>query len=94
MNQLTIKKLKKMQPNTIIKTGTISIEDYWDSNKEMLIDFVAERGFIEDWAIYFALHNQNESEYAILSFGDKMHNIKSIRKCVPCDDKALKLYRN
>jgi hypothetical protein len=89
---LTLEMLKEMAPHTVIKSGKAFVEDYWDSTKEMLIDYVAVRGGIHDWAIYYAPAGQAPQEQN-MQCGDKMHNPKSIKGCVPCDDAALKMYR-
>lgn len=92
MEILTVEKLKEMQPHSVIKKGTIKIEDYWDSSKEMEVDFVAVRGYIEDWTIYHLILGSASFDQ-IMNYGDKIYNINSIRTCVPCNDEALKLYR-
>lgn len=92
-NMLTLKDLKELEPSTIFAKGTTLVEDYWDTSKEMQIDWVAVRGGIYDWAIYYQLTHLQWDEYQIKDNGEKMHNEKSIKKCVPCDDEAFKMYR-
>ena len=90
---LTLEKLKEMRPDSTIKSGTANVQDYWDGRQEMQVDFIAVRGGIHDWAIYYMPAGQWPIE-RILSYGEKMHNRESIRMCVPCDDEALALYRD
>ena len=89
---LTLEKLEDMNPQTVFASGNISVEDYWDASKEMMIDFVAIRGRIPDWTIYYALEGTRSMDW-ILSWGDKMRNKRSIQKCVPCNEEALEMYR-
>ena len=91
---LTLEKLKELPPNGIFASGSALVEDYWDASKEMLIDWVACRGGIHDWAIYYKLQIEGWSESMIKSNGDKMHNPKSIQRCVPADDEAMDMYRH
>jgi len=90
---LTIKKLKEMKPSTIFAKGETSIEDYWDTSKEMQVRWIATRGGIHDWAIYYNLASEDKTDEMIKKNGNKMNNSESIRKCVPCDDEAFKMYR-
>jgi hypothetical protein len=90
---LTLEKLKEMQPHSTIKSGTASVQNYWDACSEMQVDFIAQRGGIHDWAIYYMPAGQRPID-RILNNGEKMHNRESIRKCVPCDDEAIKFYRD
>ncbi len=61
----------------------------------MQIRWVATRGGIHDWAIYYHLIDWiNWTDEMIKKNGDKMHNEKSIKKCVPCDDEAFAMYRH
>jgi hypothetical protein len=90
---LTLSKLKEMKPG-VFASGIASVEDYWDTSKTMDIKWVATRGYIHDWAIYYQLLNKNWSEAEIENIGDKMHNRKSVKQCVPCDDEALDMYRD
>ena len=91
---LTIKQLKAMKPNTIFAKGETAVEDYWDTLKEMQVRWIAVRGGIHDWAIYYNLVNDNKSDEEIRNYGDKMRNEKSIKKCIPCDDEAFNMYRH
>jgi hypothetical protein len=92
---LTLEKLKAMQPHSTIKSGTAYVQDYWDASKEMEVDFIAQRGGIHDWAIYYMPEGKGIPFCGnILNNGEKMHNRESIRKCVPCDDEAMKMYRD
>ena len=89
---LTLEKLEDMNPQTVFANGTIAVEDYWDADRDMIIDFVAIRGEIPDWTVYYALSGTRSME-SILAWGDKMRNMNSIQRCVPCDKDALEMYR-
>ena len=78
----------------IFAQGQTSVEDYWDASKEMQIKWVAVRGGIPDWAIYYQKIEKDWSDEMIKSNGEKMHNPESIKKCVVCDEEAFKMYRH
>jgi hypothetical protein len=71
------------------------------------VKWVAIRGYMHDWAIYHSMDaniNQepyfngtehlNASDDLIARAGAKLHNEETIKKFVPCDDEALKMYRH
>ena len=89
---LTLENLEEMNPG-IFARGETSVEDYWDASKEMQVRWVAVRGGIHDWAIYYKLVKEDWTENMIRDQGDKMRNPNSIKKCVPCDEEAFKMYR-
>jgi len=91
---LTIKQLKEMNPDTIFAKGETSVEDYWDVLKEMQVRWIAVRGGIHDWAIYYQLADKNWEDVDIAHRGEKMHNEESIKKCVPCDNESFDMYRH
>ena len=55
------------------------------------IRWVATRGDIHDWAIYYGRPEQ--SEESIRHTGDKFFSADKIRNLVECDDEAFKMYR-
>ena len=61
-------------------------------NSGKQLKWVAVRGYIHDWAIY--CHLADCSYKYIRDFGDKVHSKETIRKIVPCDDEAFKMYRH
>ena len=81
---LTIKQLKATKPNTIFASGT-------EMNGQSIIQWVAVRGGIHDWAIYFGRIDQSQDE--IKRHGMKLFSEEKIKECVPCDDKSFKMYR-
>lgn len=71
------------------------------------VKWVAVRGYVHDWAIYHSMDaniNQkpyfngtehlNASDDLIMRAGAKLYNRETIKKLVPCDDEALKMYRD
>ncbi len=94
MNILNLKILENTPLHTLIASGITKVEDYWNSSKEMLIDWVAIRGGANDWAIYYQLSNKNWNSQQIVRQGEKMHNRDSIAKCICCDEETLNLYRD
>ena len=90
---LTLGKLKVMTPNTLFAEGTANDDPngLFMANTNRLLRWVAVRGEIHNWCIYchFAEH---DSEW-IKRHGDKVIDGKYIKKLVPCDDEAFKMYR-
>jgi len=84
---LTIKDLKEMQHNDIIAKGTGLIREILDAP----IKWVAVRGGMHDWVIYYGLINS--SDIGVILFGNKVHTGSTIRKLVPCTDDAFDMYR-
>ena len=89
---LTLEQLKEMKPG-IFASGVTDVEDYWDASKTMRVAWVASRGGIHDWAIYYKLETEWWDNEMIRDMGDKMRNEASIRKCIDCDDDAFAMYR-
>lgn len=90
---LTLQELKEMKPHEIIATG-LTIDNYtgiYMSNSDKILRWVAVRGGIHDWAVYihFATH---DVDY-VMRQGDKVIDKENIRRLVPCDDEAFKMYR-
>lgn len=92
---LTLQKLKDMKPHEIIDMGNVvnSPEGVFitDTDKGRLMTWVAKRGEIFDWAIY--IHWADKSVNWVLQHGDKVKDPSNIKKLVPCDEEALKMYR-
>ena len=79
--KLTVEKLKEMKPHEIFATGYI-LKNRW----------LAIRGYMHDWAIYFG--DYEDSLSAIASNGDKILDRELIEFLVPCDSESLLMYRN
>lgn len=97
MKELTITDLIQMKPNTIFSNGSVRH-----------VHWVAVRGDIHDWAIYSCpnpwtllgktpyylyLSSLHINESCRL-YGQKLHDEKTIKRLIPCDDEALKMYRH
>lgn len=91
--QLTLAILKKLPENTIFARGeTIdSPEGINMSRSGKPLRWVAERGGIHDWAIY--IHFADHDYEWIRRHGDKVFFEDHIRKLVPCDSEAFRMYR-
>lgn len=90
---LTLKDLKAMQPGLIFRSGTAqnSPKGIFMTREGGQLRWVAVRGDIWDWAIY--CHWVGRTEVWIKDHGDKVTNKETIRKLVPCNDEAFKMYR-
>ena len=97
MNILTLQQLKDMKPRSVFALGDIidSPEGANVAGTGKTMKWVAVRGIIHDWTIYTDNpYSPQESYEAIARMGDKIHNKEIIQKLVPCDEEALKMYRN
>jgi hypothetical protein len=90
---LTLQALKDMDPGQIIATGTSNDrpDGLFMANTNRLLRWVAVRGVIHDWAIY--CHFAEKDIMWIRKEGDKVCDASHIKKLVPCDDEAFKMYR-
>ena len=84
---LTVDALKKMAPETVFATGVTNDPRLYKDE----VRWVAIRGRIHDWAIYFH-HSYWDVNYVRKS-GDKVGGIAVIKDLVNCTDEALQLYR-
>jgi len=90
---LTLKELKDMKPDTIFAEGTIedSPEGIHMVGSGLELRWVAVRGQIWDWTIY--TYAKESTPEWVRDHGDKVIMEEYIRKLVPCDDEAFKMYR-
>lgn len=93
MEELTLEKLKAMEPGQMFATGltTDNPEGINMARSGKQLKWVAVRGEIYDWAIY--IHFSKYSIGQVASEGDKVIFKEHIKKLVPCDDEAFKMYR-
>lgn len=93
MRMLTLEMLKLTPPNTIFATGILPDNEdglfMTGSGKDLR--WVAVRGGIDDWCIYTLFADKSIEE--IRDYGDKVHSVRNIRRCVECDNDALLRYR-
>lgn len=110
---ITLERLKELEPG-VFASGSGRIKHPWfnsakktvDGNGEAIVNWVAVRGGIHDWAIYHSLDaNFERAEFLdgaehllatddmIEKLGAKLTNEHDIRKLVPCDDEAFAMYR-
>lgn len=90
---LTVKMLKAMPEGTIFARGETvdSPEGINMNNTGRQLHWVAKRGIIHDWAIYYAPADWSDSRIA--ASGDKVSMHDNIKKLIECDDEALEMYR-
>ncbi len=84
---LTLDDLKEMEPGQIIGSGVVLNERLYHKP----VRWVAKRGRVHDWAIYY--DREEKSEYQVETWGNKCFTESVIRELVPCDDSAMKMYR-
>jgi len=89
---LTIEKLRAMNPG-IIKYGFVNnnLINHPEFSSNQILKWIAKRGNIHDWAIYYAL--ETTSDIGVLEYGKKLHDLELVKKLVPCTEEALKMYR-
>ena len=90
---LTIEKLKEVEPRSVFARGEIvdSPDGINMTNSGMMLKWVAVRGGIHDWTIYCDFASKGYDW--IQSQGDKVGDPTNIKRLVPCDEEALKMYR-
>jgi len=90
---LTKKKLIDMEPDSIFARGTCvdSPDGINMVGSGRKLRWIAKRRSGPfDWCIY--IHWEEHSDYYIKRHGDKVTSEQNIKKLVPCDDEAFKLY--
>lgn len=81
----------QFQPGEIIRIVTTKAQNFWEPMKTELT-FVAVKGDSgHDWAIY--CHRSTEPVPFIMSNGDKVTSVETIRAICPCSPFILKKYR-
>lgn len=90
---LTVEDLKAMKPMTIFATGTANDDPQglFMANTNRTLRWVAVRGEIHDWCIY--CHFAEYGDVYVARHGDKVTREAHIKKLIPCDDEAFKMYR-
>ena len=88
MKELTVEDLKQMEPGKIFATGTC-LHPFGREEEE--IRWIAKRGGIHDWTIYYG--SVNDSVDHIKMYGNKLIGDVFIRRLVACDTDALQMYR-
>ena len=91
---LTVEQLKAMPPSTIFATGEANDkpDGLFMANTNRQLRWIAIRGGTYDWAIY--CHFSDKDIEWIKRHGDKVCDEGHIKKLVPCDDEAFKMYRH
>jgi hypothetical protein len=84
MTQITLQMLKDMKPGVIFASGEMMYEG---KNR-----WIAVRGNIHDWAIYYSYPFKTDVE--IHNWGSKLHDLAKVKELVNCDDEALAMYRH
>ena len=87
-SKLTVPQLKDMAPDTVFKSG---IGYYPKMFADSEIKWVATRGGIHDWAIYF--HMWDKTDAYVQKMGDKLRDENMIKQLVKCDDESFDMYR-
>jgi hypothetical protein len=92
---LTIQQLKEMKPESVFASGEIENSPdglfMTSSNIGKKLLWIAKRGGIHDWAIYADWADKGINH--VIGNGNKVTSKPNIKKLVPCDDEAFKMYR-
>jgi len=96
MKILTLKKLKDMNSGIFTQGETIDSPIGANmANTGNMIKWVAVRGIIHDWAIYTDNPYSPQLTFqGVRDMGDKIHDRETVKRLVPCDNEALKMYRD
>ncbi len=90
---LTLQKLKDLKPGIFASGTTIdSPEGANMMNTGKVLKWVAVRGQFHDWAIYCQYEGWTDEQ--IRDVGEKVHTREYVIRLVPCDKKALAMYRD
>ena len=84
---LTLDKLKEFDPHTVFAKGYIYVEM---SASIPAFKWVAKRGLIDDWAMYFDSTCKSWEE---VEQGVKMRDEAAIKKAISCSEEVFKRYR-
>jgi hypothetical protein len=84
---MTLEELKELPPHTVFATG-ISNTPRLHSEQ---IRWVAKRGYIHDWAVYYSTADKEVEE--IMKWGSKIHSLDLVKELVVCDEPMIKMYR-
>lgn len=87
MKTLTLKQLKDMEPG-IFASGMTKDPRL---HRDLALRWVAVRGNIHDWAIYY--HKEEHDEDYVRWSGDKCSTEAVIKELVPCSKGAIEMYR-
>ncbi len=84
---MTLEELKSMPPHTVFATGVTSDDRLFREP----VRWIAKRGYIHDWAIYYDREERTLDEVA--SRGSKVYSPGVIKDLVSCDEEMMKMYR-
>lgn len=82
-----LKQLRRMSPHSEIARGSGPLPEC----DIPFVKWVAVRGAVDDWAIYFSADDKPYDE--IRDSGAKLQNTKAIRRFIPCTDGMMRKYR-
>ena len=90
---ITKEEFDKSTPGEVFATGVKpnSPEGIFMTQDGGNLRWVATKGHANDWSVY--CHWEFNSVEYIKQYGDKMHNEKHIKLCVPCEKEVFKSYR-
>jgi hypothetical protein len=95
--ELTLEMLKAMPPNFTFETGEKVYLINEVTHELLWIRWVAQRGGIHDWAIYYVHGTYDKLDEwpfsKIKTNGMKSYDSTLIRELVPCTDEAFDWYR-
>jgi len=87
-DKLTVKDLEEMPLHKIFDKGIIKDPNIYEGKE---IRWIAKKGGITDWAIYY--HEANKDETFVKQYGYKLVERNLIEKLVPCTTEAYLKYR-
>jgi hypothetical protein len=84
---MTLEELKALPSHTVFMTGIANDPRLHGEQ----IRWVAKRGYIHDWAIYYSTLDKTPEE--IEKWGSKVYSLNIVKDLVACDEEMLKMYR-
>lgn len=84
---MTLKNLKDLPSHEVFASGITSDERLFTEP----VRWIAKRGYIHDWAIYYGKQEKTEDE--IMKWGSKLYSRSIIKDLVVCDEEMMEMYR-
>lgn len=96
---LSLQMLEELPPGIFAYGSEIVFPSKGQPGNTIWRNWVAVRGQIHDWAIYYAIGDKKNLELhwpfeRIAECGDKIHSPSDIKELVACTDEAFKMYRH
>lgn len=90
--KLTLKEFKLCVSSCVLAEGIRTL-DLDDGEGERTYNFVAVKGKVNDWAVYYSYDIHKHLEH-VRRLGTKAYDMKLVRALIDCSEDVYKLYRS